>query len=316
VGRNVWSPDYPWGVGPEHLEIDELVVEHWGTIEGARIWAEGEAQQGRALTEDDILAWAKLSSQRCTPDVAGELLKIWYETDIRSVLPSVNVPALLLDQEATPSDVEEVQYVYSLLPHAEFKSLPKGRISSPDVLTTVVEEIRRFVGVEPPMPELDTVLATVLFTDIVGSTEKQSALGGHAWKELIQRHDALVREALQRWRGVEVDTAGDGFYATFDGPARAIRCALDITGRVQDLGIQVRAGIHTGECELVDGKCAGITVSIGARVASKAGPSEVLISQTVKDLVAGSGFMFEDAGEHELKGVPERWRLLRVAPPS
>jgi class 3 adenylate cyclase len=181
------------------------------------------------------------------------------------------------------------------------------------VLSAVVDEIRRFVGVEPPMPELDTVLATVLFTDIVASTEKQSALGGHAWKELIQRHHAIVRERLERWHGVEVNTAGDGFYATFDGPARAIRCALDITQRVRELGIEVRAGVHTGECEIVDGKCDGISVSIGARVASTAGPSEVRVSQTVKDLVAGSGLAFEDAGEHELKGVPDRWRLYSAA---
>ena len=162
------------------------------------------------------------------------------------------------------------------------------------------------------MPDLDTVLATVLFTDIVASTEKQSALGGRGWKDLIQRHHAIVREALQRWHGVEADTAGDGFYATFDGPARAVRCAIDIAQRVRELGIEVRAGVHTGECEIVDGKCTGIAVSIGARVMARAGPSEVLVSQTVKDLVAGSGLTFDDIGERELKGVPDRWHLYRV----
>jgi class 3 adenylate cyclase len=179
-------------------------------------------------------------------------------------------------------------------------------------VSIVVDEIRGFVGVEPPMPELDTVLATVLFTDIVGSTQMQSALGSHAWKELIERHHAVVREALQRWHGVEVDTAGDGFYATFDGPARAVRCAQNIVRLVRELGIEVRAGVHTGECEVVDGKCTGLTVSIGARVASTAGPSEVRVSQTVKDLVAGSGLSFKDLGEHQLKGVFERWRLYAV----
>jgi len=198
------------------------------------------------------------------------------------------------------------------MPLAEVKVLPQGVISSPEVLSAVVDEIRQFVGVEPPLPELDTILATVLFTDIVGSTEKQSTLGTRAWKELIPRHHAIVRATLERWRGVEVDTAGDGFYATFDGPARAIRCALDVTKRIQELGIEVRAGVHTGECEIVDGKCTGIAVSIGARVASTAGPSEVRVSQTVKDLVAGSGLAFKDAGEHELKGVPDRWRLYSV----
>jgi class 3 adenylate cyclase/pimeloyl-ACP methyl ester carboxylesterase len=309
VARNVWSPDYPWGAGPEYVAANEREIEHWGTVEGAQMWAENEATYGRTFTEEEIQSYARLSRQTVTRDVAKELTRIWYETDIRPVLPSVNVPALLLDQLLTQSDVEECGYVASLMPLAELKKLPDGAVSSPEVIAPLLDEIRRFVGVEPPMPELDTVLATVLFTDIVGSTQKQSSLGGHAWKELIQGHHAIVREALQRWHGVEVDTAGDGFYATFDGPARAIRCALDVRQRVRDLGIEVRAGVHTGECEVVDGKCTGIAVSIGARVASTAGPSEVRVSQTVKDLVAGSGLTFEDAGEHELKGVPDRWHL-------
>ena len=311
VARNVWTPDYPWGARPEYIEMDQRQLQHWGTLEGARIWAESEAMYGHVFDEETIRAYAKLSRHTATPDVAMELAKIWYETDIRSVLPSVNVPALLLDQQITPSDEEETQYVASLMPLAEVRPLPRdARIV--DVVSIVVDEIRGFVGVEPPMPELDTVLATVLFTDIVGSTQMQSALGSHAWKELIERHHAVVREALQRWHGVEVDTAGDGFYATFDGPARAVRCAQDIVRLVRELGIEVRAGVHTGECEVVDGKCTGLTVSIGARVASTAGPSEVRVSQTVKDLVAGSGLSFKDLGEHQLKGVFERWRLFAV----
>jgi class 3 adenylate cyclase len=311
VARNVWTPDYPWGARPEYIEMDQRQLQHWGTLEGARIWAESEAMYGHVFDEETIRAYAKLSRHTATPDVAMELAKIWYETDIRSVLPSVNVPALLLDQLITPSDEEETQYVASLMPLSEVKPLPRdARIV--DVVSIVVDEIRAFVGVEPPMPELDTVLATVLFTDIVGSTQMQSALGSHAWKELIERHHAVVREALQRWHGVEVDTAGDGFYATFDGPARAVRCAQDIVRLVRELGIEVRAGVHTGECEVVEGKCTGLTVSIGARVASTAGPSEVWVSQTVKDLVAGSGLSFKDLGEHQLKGVFEQWRLYAV----
>jgi class 3 adenylate cyclase len=312
AARSLWSPDYPWGVRPEYVEVNERELQHWGTLEGARIWAEGESIYGRVFTEEQIRFNAKLRRHTGTPDVARELTRIWYETDIRQVLPSVNVPALLLDQHATQSDVEETQYVASLMPQAELKVLPQGVMSSPQVISAVVDEVRRFVGVEAPMPDLDTVLATVLFTDIVASTEKQAALGSHAWKELIQRHHAIVRDALQRWRGVEADTAGDGFYATFDGPARAIRCALDVNKRIRELGIEIRAGVHTGECEIVEGKCTGIAVSIGARVASTAGPSEVRVSQAVKDLVAGSGLTFDDAGEHELKGVPDRWRLYRV----
>ena len=156
------------------------------------------------------------------------------------------------------------------------------------------------------------MLATVLFTDIVGSTERSAELGDRAWRDLLQRHHAIVRDSLGGLGGTEVDTVGDGFYATFDGPARAIRCALDIAERVRTLGVEIRAGIHTGECEVIDGKVGGLAVSIGARVAGSAGPSEVLVSQTVRDLVAGSGLTFDEAGEHELKGVPGRWRLYRV----
>ena len=175
-----------------------------------------------------------------------------------------------------------------------------------------MDEIEEFVTGARPTPEVATVLSTVLFTDIVSSTEKQAALGDRGWKDLVERHHAVVRTALGRWRGIENDTAGDGFYVTFDGAARAINCALEIVDRVRELGIEVRAGVHTGECELIESKCAGLTVSIGARVASKAAPSQVLVSRTVRDLVAGSTLTFEDAGEHDLKGLPDRWRLYRV----
>jgi class 3 adenylate cyclase len=173
--------------------------------------------------------------------------------------------------------------------------------------------LRGIAGIERALPSIETILSTVLFTDIVDSTSVQASLGNRGWKDLIEHHHAVVRAALGRWRGVEIDTAGDGFYATFDGPARAIRCAEEIVGEVRSLGIQVRAGVHTGECEVIDGKAGGLPVTIGARVMAKATASEVLVSQTVKDLTAGSGIAFEDAGEHELKGVPDRWRLYRVA---
>ena len=155
-------------------------------------------------------------------------------------------------------------------------------------------------------------LATVLFTDIVGSTERAANIGDAAWKALLARHHEVVRALISRYRGTEVDTAGDGFFATFDGPARAIHCATSIADAVHDLGLEIRAGLHTGECELMDGKVEGIAVHVGARVAALAGPSEVLVSSTVKDLVAGSGLSFEDAGEHALKGVPDTWHLYRV----
>jgi class 3 adenylate cyclase len=161
-------------------------------------------------------------------------------------------------------------------------------------------------------PEPESAPSTVLFTDIVESTRMQATLGDRAWKSLLLRHNAIVREALAHHAGVENDTAGDGFYATFKGPTPAIRCALEVVRRVRPLGIEVRAGLHLGGCEVIETKCGGLTVSIGARVASQAGPSEVLISQAVKDLVAHSGFTFLDLGERELKGVPEPWRLYRV----
>jgi class 3 adenylate cyclase len=174
-------------------------------------------------------------------------------------------------------------------------------------------EIERFVAGEPMVDVPDTVLSTVLFTDIAGSTERAAELGDRAWRELLGRHHALVRRELARFRGEEKDTAGDGFFATFDGPARAIRCARAIVDGVRELGLGVRAGIHTGECEVHDGKVAGIAVVIGARVASAARGGEVLVSQTVKDLIAGSGIELEERGERELKGVPGTWRLYAVA---
>jgi class 3 adenylate cyclase len=201
------------------------------------------------------------------------------------------------------------------MPAAEVRHMP-GLAWTIEEMPMWAEEIQRFVGIERPHPSFETVLSTVLFTDIVGSTERQAAVGDRAWRGLVQRHHAIVREALKRWRGIEIDTAGDGFYATFDGPARAVRCALDIAQTVRSLGIEIRAGAHTGECELIDGKPSGLSVSTGARVAAKGGPSEVLVSQTVRDLVAGSGLTFEDAGDHELKGLPDRWRLYRVVSES
>jgi class 3 adenylate cyclase len=203
--------------------------------------------------------------------------------------------------------------VQTLIPGAELVLIPgdpNGMVFSDRA--AIADGIEAFVVRDPKAVASDTVLGSVLFTDIVGSTERQASMGDRAWVELVRGHHAIVRDALERWRGVENDTAGDGFYATFDGPARAVRCALDVVQRVNDIGLQIRAGVHTGECEVIDGKHAGLAVTIGSRIAAKAGPSEVLVSRTVKDLTAGSGFSFDDAGEHELKGVPDRWQLYRV----
>jgi hypothetical protein len=268
-----------------------------------------EATSGHRATDEQARYASLISRHTTTPDVAMEFSRIWYETDVRSVLPSIQTPTLLLTGDSV-AEVDETKYVASLLPNATVDIL-KGQAGWEDS-GQMVNAIRAFVGIETPPADIDTILSSVMFTDIVGSTEMQASLGDHSWKDLVQRHHATVRHSLDRWRGTEVDTAGDGFYATFDGPARAIRCAQEIRDRVHDLGIEVRVGVHTGECEIINDKVGGIAVTIGARIAAMAGPSDVLISQTVKDLVAGSALTFADAGEHELKGVPERWHLYRV----
>jgi Adenylate and Guanylate cyclase catalytic domain len=240
------------------------------------------------LPGEHIEQWAIQARNTCTPDVAARLSEIWYDIDVRGVLGTVQTPTLLLVHEDRRADVEEAEYIASQMPAVEVHRMP-GLAWTIEEMPAWAEEIQSFVGIERPHPTFDTVLSTVLFTDIVGSTERQAAEGDRARRDLVQRHHAIVREALKRWRGVEIDTVGDGFYATFDGPARAVRCALDIAQAVRGLGIEIRAGVHTGECELIDGKPSGLSVSTGARVAAKSGPSEVLVSQTVRDLVAGSG---------------------------
>jgi len=307
-GRLAWAPDYPWGLGRDYFEEDQRALEVWGTAAYGEAFARTEATADHFITPEEYAIRSLISRQTTTPDVARELARTWFETDIRAVLPSVAAPALLITHGEIDRDIEEMDYVASLMPNAKTIAIPGG--ARVDNFGPVTDAIRDFLGVAPAPQGLETILSTVLFTDIVGSTERQAALGDRGWKDLIERHHAAIRTALDRWHGTENDTAGDGFYATFDGPARAIRCALEIEEHVRDLGIEVRAGVHTGECELIDGKAGGITVTIGARIAALAGGSQVLISQTVKDLVAGSGLTFSDAGEHNLKGVPERFHLF------
>ena len=295
---------------PDYEGREERALELWGTNAYGEAWADTEATGGSTEYEQDARVIGMLSRHTTTPDVARELFRIWHETDVQGVLHSVQVPTLLLGRTMYPEDVAQAEHVATLMPDAVVAPVVGDYV--PEDMEPILDTIREFLGVTRPPPELGTVLSTVLFTDIVGSTERQAGLGDRAWRDLVLRHHAIVREGLERWRGVENGTAGDGFYATFDGPARAIRCAEEVVEAVRTLGIEIRAGVHTGECELIEGKPGGLTVSIGARVAARAGASEVLVSQTVKDLVAGSGLTFEDAGEHELKGVPDRWRLYRV----
>ena len=311
IARTAWTPDNPHGRKPAQLarELEELSL--WGTSAYGRAFQEQEAVSGHDIPDAEAAIFAKASRNACTPDVAKELQRMWEETDVRAVLPTIGVPTLCLSRQGI-GDAVGARETAALIPGAQFREVP-GDSSTAPTIAALVDEIRRFVGVDRAPVELDTVLATALFTDIVDSTEIQSRLGDHAWKALIERHHAVVRAALERWRGVENDTAGDGFYATFDGPARAIRCAIEVVHAVRELGIEVRAGVHAGECEVIDGKLGGITVSAGARVAAHAAASEVLVSQTVKDLVAGSRLSFADAGERQLKGLPGTWRLFSAA---
>jgi class 3 adenylate cyclase/pimeloyl-ACP methyl ester carboxylesterase len=238
--------------------------------------------------------------------------RVIEETDLTDVLPAVRVPALVLFRPATafePTAREVARLIPGATQTAVSGSGQWGIFLSPEVPDVVEQFVRGEQASQVP----ESVLATVLFTDIVGSTERAADLGDRAWRELLERHHALVRRELTRFRGDERDTAGDGFFATFDGPARAIRCAQSVVTGVRELGLDVRAGVHTGECELHDGKVAGLAVSIGARVAAAARAGEVLVSQTVKDLVAGTGLSLEDRGERELKGVPGTWRLYAAA---
>ena len=244
-----------------------------------------------------------------SPAAGYALNRMWSETDLRDILSAIHVPTLVmargdLGEETAGPVAERIRNSrYVRIPGDDYW----GMFLSPEI----VDETERFVDTLERAPEPETVLATVLFTDLVGSSERASELGNREWAELLARHNATIRQQLGLFRGGEIDTAGDGFFASFDGPARAIRCARAITELVHELGLEVRIGVHTGECEIVSGKPTGIAVNTGARVAAAAGAGEVLVTGTVKDLVAGSGISFEDRGERELKGVGA-WRLYSV----
>ena len=309
VVRGTWASDYPWAETVDDWRAELAAVnEKWGTKEFAARWCRAIAPS--RADDDEFLEWfARLQRAGASPGAAVSVLRMIMDVDIRDVLPAVRVPTLVL---ASPRFVEPSRHAAQRIPGSRFVEVP-----GPVMIYLHGEEfygpIEEFARGAAGEPEPDTVLATTLFTDIVGSTAKASEVGDARWAELVERHHALVRRHLDRYRGTEMDTAGDGFFATFDGPIRAIHCAQAISGSVRDLGLEVRAGLHTGECERLGDKLGGLAVNIGARVASLAGPGEVLVSSTVKDLVAGSGLAFDERGEHELKGVPGTWRLYAVA---
>jgi len=290
--------------------------DEWGTPR----WTEGTMKDG---PERDWFARYQRAS--ITPGSGLAEFRKYMRTDVRAILPSIQVPTLVFSSNSGEYSLklpENSRYLASHIPGARLVEIARpadeihwlhwyGRAEP------ILREVGRFLAdLREEEASFDRVLATVLFTDIVESTAVAARLGDRAWRELVQRHHATVRSLLARYRGVEVDTAGDGFFATFDGPARAARCASAIVGAMKPLGIEVRAGLHTGEVETVGGKAGGMAVVIGARVGAQAGPSEILASRTVRDLTMGSGLVFEDAGERELKGVPERWNLYRVVSPA
>jgi pimeloyl-ACP methyl ester carboxylesterase len=308
--RRIRAPDYPWA--PTRDEVDAF-IEHarreWGGPVGLDIRAPSVAHDERFRQW-----WARYLRMSASPTANEALLRMNAEIDIRHVLPAIRVPTLILHSVGDQAlDVRGSRYMAERIPGARYVELPGG--DHVPWLTdgeAILEEVEEFLTGVRHGPEPDRVLATVLFTDIVGATERAAALGDRAWRDLLGQHHALIRRELARFRGREVDTAGDGFLASFDGPARAVRCAAAISDGVTPLGLAIRAGLHTGEVEVMGEKLGGIAVHIGARVAGQAGPGEVLVSSTVRDLVAGSGLRFHDRGAHALKGVPGEWRLFAV----
>jgi len=304
------SPDFPWGwTDAEANEFDAMIAGHWGT---ERFWEYNFATMGEVADPKTLRVMAKWSRACASPSAALAIEQVERQVDVRALLPQIQSPTLVV---LKAGDVERgiwgaARWVSEQIPGARYAEIDGDEHFFGVGDTGLFDELDRFAAsIGRDEARFDRVLSTVLFTDICGSTARTAALGDREWRGVVERHHAVVRAMLGRYRGVEVDTAGDGFFATFDGPARAIYCARDIVDAVHPLGIEIRAGVHTGECETIDGKVGGMAVVIGARVGALAGPSEVLVSQTVKDLVAGSGLELQHRGAHELKGIPDRWQL-------
>ena len=313
--RTMWAPDFPWGRLDEayRREVNQALQ-----VFGERAEAREAVRALGMHNDNEVEAFIDYIRYGTSPGMLAALYRMNKEIDIRHVLSAVGVPTLVLHgSEDKIVPVEAGAYTARRIRSARFVEMPGMGHLALGAGARIQAEVERFLtdvwqagGWEDT--EHDRMLATVLFTDIVESTAKAVELGDRHWSELLERHNTLVRRQLLRFRGREIDTAGDGFFATFDGPARAIRCACAITDGVRELGLSIRAGLHTGECEIADSNVAGIAVHTGARVAAQAGADEVLVSNTVKDLVAGSGIKFIDRGAHELKGIPGQWRLFAV----
>jgi class 3 adenylate cyclase len=310
--RALQAPDYPIGVPTERLgKFIARMKESWGKGVSSELYAPSLAHDERFRQ-----SWARFERFAVSPAGFETLMHMVYETDVRHVLPAIRVPTLVIHRAGDrPVPVAWGRYMAERIAGAKYVEFP-GDDHFPWVgdVDALLSEVEEFLTGTRHVVEIDRVLATVLFADIVASTERAAHLGDRRWRDVLEGYLGLVRRQLAQFRGREIDTAGDGVFASFDGPARGIRCACAIAAGVRPLGIEVRAGLHTGECEVIGDKVGGIAVHIGARVASAAGAGEVLVSNTVKDLVAGSGITFENRGVHVLKGVPGEWPLYRVAP--
>lgn len=311
MARSTADVDYPWATPREDLlrSSEELTGPFWGKGASVDIFAPSLAEIPEARD-----FYARLERQGASPQMADQLFRMFLDIDVRHVLPSIQVPTLILHRRGDRVvNVRAARYMAERIPGAKYVELD-GIDHSPMAGNTeqILDETEEFLTGTRPVPVSDRVLATVMFTDIVDSTSRASALGDKAWRELLEGQQRTVRRELERFRGREVKTTGDGFLAVFDGPARAIRCATAISEEVLHLGIEVRIGVHTGECEMMGDDVGGIAVHTASRICNLAGSGEVLVSRTVKDLVAGSEILFEDRGVHKLKGVPEEWTLLAV----
>jgi class 3 adenylate cyclase len=309
--RATWAPGYEWAWPAEMRDahMDDLLA-HWG--EG---WVAGSVAPSRR-SDPSFMEWAgRLERLAASPGTIRRIFDLIGSFDVRDVLPSIRVPTLVMHRtEDSFLKVEHSRYIASQIPGARYVELEGGdnmfSVGDSDALLGEVEE---FLTGTRHEREPDRMLSTVMFTDIVDSTRRAAEMGDRGWRFLLERHDALFRQALERHRGREVKRTGDGFMATFDGPARAIRCAASVAEAMGTLGLEVRAGLHTGELEVMDDDFGGLAVHIASRVMSCAAPNEVLVSSTVKDLVVGSGIDFEERGERELRGVPGEWRLYAVS---
>ncbi len=302
------APDFPLGQSDEFLEAFAIEMEDtWGEIAEGSVWAVNATRDPRF--RDWLGRWVRNCS---SPGAAATLLRMSYEIDVREVLPAIRVPTLVMHRADDPLiPVEQGRYFAAHIPGAKYVELPgQDRLIFAGDVDRIANEIEEFLTGHRPQASPDRVLATVLYTDVVDSTRRAYELGDQRWRELLDRHDEVLRREFERFRGEEMTATGDGFLAAFDGPARAVHCALAAVTMARSLGLELRIGVHTGECEQRGDNLSGIAVHTAARIAGFAQPGEVLVSRTVTDLVAGSGLEFTDHGEHELKGVPGQWRLF------